>query len=109
MRHMDIDAGLAFGADGATAVASVFNASWLTVRRVRAVRPGPRRTAAATLVLINAGVAAQAMFAQALYTAHRFHLPHDAFFSPGAWLASRAALLAGTLLLSLLILRRNGR
>ena len=51
----------------------------------------------------------QAMFAQALFTAHRLDLATEPFFAPGLWLASRIILLAGTLLLSLLILRKAAR
>ena len=68
-----------------------------------------RRLAAITLALFNAGVGLRAAFAQALYTSHRFNGPIEPFFAPAPWLASRVALLAGTLLLSLLILRRSPR
>jgi hypothetical protein len=108
MLRMDAAAGIAFAADGATAAAGAFNAAWLALHRLGDVRPG-RRSAALTLLLINAGAAVQAAFAQALYSAHRFGLPQAAFFETPAWLGSRALLLAGTLLLSLLILRRSGR
>ena len=105
---MDTAAALAFAVDGATAVAAAFNAAWLLQHWVRGAERG-RRLAAITLALFNAGVGLQAAFAQALYTSHRFNGPIEPFFAPAPWLASRAALLAGTLLLSLLILRRAER
>lgn len=104
MRHMDITAGMAFAADGATAAASAFNAAALIARRA-GENAAARRSALLVLVIVCAGVAVQAVFAQALYSARRFDVDIAPFFSPGGWLASRAVLLAGTLLLSALILR----
>jgi len=105
MRHVDVAAALTFAADGVTAVASAFNAVVLLARR-----PGERtlrrRHALLVLAIVSGGVAVQAVFAQALYTAHRFNVDVAPFFAAGPWLASRAVLLAGTLLLSALILRR---
>ncbi|MBF6601072.1 MAG: hypothetical protein IVW36_11235 [Dehalococcoidia bacterium] len=108
MLRVDPAAGIAFAVDGATAVAGCFNAAWLAVHRLSAGR-GERRAAALTLLLINAGAATQAVFAQTLYSVHRFGLPDAAVFSAPVWLASRALLLLGTLLLSLLILRSDAR
>lgn len=108
MRHVDLPAASIFGVDAATAVASAFNAGWLFARSARGGEAG-RRTAAFTLALLNAGIAAQATFAQALFIAHRFGSSTEPFFAAPAWLASRAALFAGTLLLSLLILRAASR
>jgi len=105
---MDPAAGAAFAADGATAAAGGFNAAWLGARATRETSRD-RAFAAATLALLNAGIVVQAIFAQALYTAHRFGLSGQALFATPSWIASRAALLAGTLLLSLLILRRSAR
>jgi hypothetical protein len=105
---VDVGAALAFGADGATGAAGAFNAAWLFGHWVRGAARG-RRLAAVTLALVNAGIAVQAAFAQALFTAHRFAWPEAGFFAPAPWLASRVVLLAGTLLLSLLILRRSSR
>ena len=102
----DIGAALAFAADGATVVAGAFNAAWLSVHWLRMEDRG-RRLAAIALATLNLGIAAQAAFAQALYSAHRFGLAIDPFFATAPWLASRLAVLAGTLLLSLLILRRR--
>ena len=105
---MDTAAALAFAVDGATAVAAAFNAAWLLQHWVRGAERG-RRLAAITLALFNAGVGLQAASAQALYTSRRLNGPIGPFFAPEPWLASRVALLAGTLLLSLLILRRSPR
>ncbi|MEX2245740.1 MAG: hypothetical protein WEC75_03545 [Dehalococcoidia bacterium] len=109
MSRVDTGAAFAFAADGATAVAAAFNAVWLAARPARRERTPGRRFAAAVLATTNAGIAMQAVFAQALFSARRFDLATDPFFTPGPWLASRLLLLAGTLLLSLLIVRRMGR
>lgn len=100
--------GLIFAADGATVVAGAFNAAWL-VDHWLGLRHRGRRLAALTLALLNAGVAVQAAFAQSMFVAHVFGAGVEPYFEPALWLASRAALLAGTLLLSLLILRRAAR
>lgn len=105
---MDTSAALAFAVDGATAAAGAFNTAWLLQHWLRGAQRG-RRLAAVTLATLNAGVAAQAAFALAFYTSHRLGGPVDPFFAPAPWLASRAILLAGTLLLSALILRRVER
>lgn len=105
---MDTSAGLIFAVDGSTTVAGAFNAAWLLHHWVRGAQRG-RRLAAITLATVNAGVAVEAAFAQTLYTAHRLGGPVEPFFAAAPWLASRLALLAGTLLLSLLILRRAAR
>jgi len=102
---MDLSAALVFVADGTTAAAAAFNAAWLCAHWLGSAAP-VRRLATATLALVNAGVAVQATFAQALFTAHRLGWPLAPWFEPAPWLAARAPLLAGTLLLSLLILRR---
>jgi hypothetical protein len=105
---MDPAAALAFAADGTTAGAGAFNAAVLVARRARE-RSARRRTAVAVLGLLNAGIAVSAAFAQATYAAHRFDVALAPFFAPLPWLTSRALLLAGTLGISLLIMRRNGR
>jgi hypothetical protein len=105
---MDTSAALAFAVDGATTVAGAFNTAWLFQHWLRGAQHR-RRLAAVTLAMLNAGIAAQAAFAQALYTSHRLGGPVDPFFAPAPWFASRAILLAGTLLLSALILRRAQR
>jgi hypothetical protein len=102
---VDQTAATIFAADGATAAAAAFNAAWLAGHWLRGPVP-VRRLAAATLALVNAGVAVQAAFAQALFTAHRLGWPTGPYFEAVPWLAARVLLLAGTLLLSLLIIRR---
>jgi hypothetical protein len=94
-----------FFADGATAAAGAFNTAWLAAHWLSGPRR-PRRLAAVTLALVNAGVAVQAAFSQALFSAHRFGIPLEPMFAPAPWLAARLPLLAGTLLLSALIVRR---
>ena len=105
---MDISSTFASVADGLTAASAAYNCAALLARR-DAERSPARRNAVAVLALINAGIALQAAFAQALYTAHRIDAATAPFFAPGPWLASRLMLLAGTLLLSALILRSRPR
>jgi hypothetical protein len=102
---MDPAPGLAFAADGLTAAAGIFNTAWLW-RRLGFERVPARRTAITALVLLNAGAATQAAFAQAMFSAHRFGYALDPFFQCGPWLTSRLLLTAGVLLVSILILRR---
>lgn len=101
---MDISAAIIFAADGLTAASGAFNAAWLLSYDSAAP---PRRIAAASLAVLNAGAATQAAFAQSMFTAHRLGFSVEPFFEPGAWLSSRLLLLAGTLLISMLILRRS--
>ncbi len=96
---------LIFFADGATAVAGAFNSAWLTAHWLRGAAR-VRRLAAVTLALVNAGIAVQAAFGQALFSAHRLGLPVEPLFEPAPWLAARLPLFAGTMLLSALIIRR---
>ena len=58
---------------------------------------------------LNAGIAVQVAFGQALFSAHRWGYQLDPFFAAAPWLASRVLLLAATLALSALILRRSRR
>jgi hypothetical protein len=105
---MDPAAALVFAADGAMFAASAFNAACLEARR-RSERRAGRRTAAAVLATLSAGVAVEALFAQALFTTHSAGGPGERLYSPGVWIAARALLLAGTLMLSMLILRSGER
>ena len=98
-------AAIIFAADGAAAASGAFNAAWLL--RLAAVSAPGRRTAAASLAVLSAGIAVQAAAAQALFTTRRLGFDDALFFEPGPWLASRLLLLAGTLLISMLILRRR--
>lgn len=105
---MDAGAVAVLVTDGATAAAAAFNTTW-SQARLRADIAAARRTALVTLALLNAGIALQALYSLALFLAHRLHWPADGLYAPGAWIASRALLLAGTLALSALILRRRAR
>jgi hypothetical protein len=105
---MDAGAGIAFAADAATVAAGSFNTAWLALHGA-AARTRERRAAVTALVLVNVGAAVQAVFAQALYTAHRFNLRDAALFSMPAWVGSRVVLLGGVLMLTALMLRRSGR
>jgi hypothetical protein len=105
--RMDPGAAMTFAADGAAAASGAFNAAWLL--RLAAASPTRRGTGAGAFALgvLNAGVAVQAAYAQALYSARRFGHGTDALFEPGPWLASRLLLLLGVLLISVLIMRRR--
>jgi hypothetical protein len=103
--RMEPGTGLIFAGDGVAAVAGACNAAWLL--NLAAGSPPGRRTAAASLAVLNAGIAVQAAYAQALYSSRRFGFDTALFFEPGPWLASRLLLLAGVLLISVLILRRR--
>ena len=105
---MDTAAGIAFAADGATAASGAFNAAVLLTKHMRGAS-GARRAAVMALSLISAGAAVQAAFAQALYMAQRSGADTAPFFDARPWLASRALLLAGTLLVALLLLRGRAR
>ena len=102
---MEPAAAVIFFADGATAVAAGFNSAWLTGHWLRGAAP-VRRLAAVTLALVNAGIAVQAAYGQALFSAHRLGMPVEPLFEPAPWLAARLPLFVGTLLLAVLILRR---
>jgi hypothetical protein len=91
-------------ADAATALAGVWNAAWLTHH---AASTRARRLAAVSLAALNAGVVVQAMFSQALYSAHRAEIDVAPLLEPAPWLASRLLALAGVLLITMLIFRRT--
>jgi hypothetical protein len=94
-------------ADGLTAAAACFNAAWLLRERMPRETAPARRLAAFSLGLLNAGIAAEAAYAQTLFTAHRLDMATEPFFDAAPWLAARTGLLAGTLLITALILRRR--
>lgn len=101
---MDLPVAAALAADGATAACGAFNAAELAVRR-RVEPRARRRTALGVLAAVNGGIALQSAFAFALFATHLVGAPAETFFAPGAWLASRVLLLAGTAAISALILR----
>lgn len=103
---MNTAAGIIFAADATNAVAGAFNAAWLAAHWLGDTHRG-RRLAAASLAVVNGGIATQAAFAQTLFLAHGFGWPAEPLFAATPWLAARLPLLAGTLLLSMLILRRT--
>lgn len=98
----------AFAVDAATAAAGAFNTVLLLTRHAGAGTPA-RRYAVLALALLNAGASVQAVCAQALYAAHRAGADVAPFFETGPWFASRALLLAGTLLVAWLLVRRGSR
>lgn len=111
---MDLAAALVFAADAATAASGAFNAVWLYrfaagTEPLTDARSDARRSAASALAILNAGAAAQATFGQAMYSSRQLGHAIDPFFEPGVWLASRLLLLAGTLLITAIILRRPSR
>lgn len=96
---------IAIAANLTTTLAAAFNAAALLGRRTAALTPA-RRAAIAAIVCVNAGIAIEAMASQAMFAAWRAGAGIDVYFAPGAWTAARAPLLAGTLAMSALILRR---
>jgi hypothetical protein len=102
---VDMAAAVALAMDAQTVVAGAFNAAWFAARRATESRSS-RRTAMDVLCVLSAGIAVQAACAQALFFARHAGWSTEPLFAPGAWIAARAPLFAGTLLLSLLILRR---
>ena len=105
MRRVDPASSLVLCVDAATAAAALFNALALNARRERETI-APRRNAVSALVVLSAGVAVQAAFSQAMFASHRLGHELAPFFAADAWIASKALLLIGTLLLTLLITRR---
>ena len=104
---MDLVDALLFFADGLAAASGGFNAAWLMTAAGES-RPS-RRAAAISLAMMNAGAAVQALYAQAMFSSHRLEVSVEPFFEPGVWLGSRLLLLAGTLAITALILRRGDR
>lgn len=98
-------ASFAVAANLATALAAMFNAAALAMRRATAVTAA-RRTAIAVVACVNGGIAVEAAASQAMFAAWRSGAALDAFFAPGAWTAARMPLLAATLAMTALILRR---
>ncbi len=103
--HLSSTTGIIFAADATNVVAGAFNSLWLAGHWLGAADRG-RRFAAASLAIVNGGIATEAAFAQTLFLAHRFGWAQGPLFGPVPWLAARLPVLAGTLLLSMLILRR---
>jgi hypothetical protein len=101
---VDGAASLAFLVDGATATAALFNTAALNARRGDE-RVAVRRSALLALSALCAGVVVQAAFSQAMFAAHRAGQDVAPFFATDAWVASKALLLAGTLLMALIIVR----
>ena len=101
---MDPSASLVLLADAATATASFVNAAALNNRRIRERIPA-RRAALAALSTLSAGIAIQSAFTHALFAAHRAGHDTSHFLAADAWIASRALLLAGTLMLAAIIAR----
>jgi hypothetical protein len=94
----------ALAADAVTALAGAANAIELWARRAAELRLR-RRAALAALTALNAGIAVQASFAFALFSAYHAGDPLAPWFSPAAWLASRIVILAAALALTALIWR----
>jgi hypothetical protein len=101
---VDPGTSLVLAVDAATAAAALFNAAALSRRREREPSAA-RRNALLALGVLSAGVAVQAVFSQALYASQRAGADTTPFFAADAWVASKALLLAGTLLLTVLITR----
>ena len=102
---MDLGLALSGVADGTAAASGAFNASWL-LGVAQSAAPG-RRVAAAALAMLSAGIAVQALLSQAMRWALAPGAESGPLMASGPWLASRLLLLAGSLLITMLILRRT--
>jgi hypothetical protein len=103
---MDPPALLLFAADAATCTAAAFNVASLLSRRSAQPSAG-RRNAISVLAALNAGIVIRAALGQALCMAGRCDWPAAAHARADVALAARLPLLAGTVMLSLLIVRRR--
>ena len=95
-------AALVIAQDVATAVCGLFNAGYFVDVAGRATRWG-RRMGGGALASVSAAAAGEAVFSQTLYWAR------DGLIDPpstGAWALLRLPLLAATLFISIIVLRR---
>ena len=88
---------LVVGADVATALSGAFNAGHFAGYARRGETRG-RRLGAAAMTLVSAAALVEALFSQALFW--------GAGLPAGGWALLRAPLLAATLFISILVLRR---
>ncbi len=88
---------LVVGEDLSTALSGAFNIGYFAGYAWRSGSSG-RRVGAATLTLVNAAAVVEAIFSQAMFWGEGL--------SAGTWALMRLPLLAATVFISLLILRR---
>lgn len=93
--------GLIIGQDITTALFATVNAGYFGGYWWRTTASRGRRVGAAALMLVSAASVVEAMFSQGLFWSQR-----DDLFSYGVWALLRLPLLAATLLISAIILRR---
>ncbi len=98
-------AGLVVTEDLATAACGLLNTGYFIGYWWRRNGSRARRIGAATLALVSAAAVVEAIFSQALFWAHQGMGPLGQL-SPGMWALVRLPLLASTVLISILILRR---
>jgi hypothetical protein len=103
---MDPGVVLVVAQDVGTALCAVFNGAYFSLLWLRAKGSQSRRLAAAALALINAAIALESLFFQAIYWCYGMGVSIDALLSPGVWLATRFLPFAAAALMTILILRR---
>ena len=101
---------MAVGQDMTTALCGGFNCLYFLLYALREPEVLRRRIGAAALALVNGGALVESLYLLALYISLRSGWRGQAdLFAPGPWLLARALPFLGTLLVSLLILRRLTR
>jgi len=92
--------------DVGTALCAVFNGGYFSLLWLRAKGWQARRLGAAALALVNAAIALESLFFQAVYWCYGMGVSIEALLSPGVWLAARFLLFAAAAFMTILILRR---
>jgi hypothetical protein len=97
---------LAVAQDLTTALCGGFNALYFLLYLLRRRETLARRVGAAALALVNAGALVESLYFSAFYTTYRLGWRGEMpFLSPLPWLLVRSLPFAGTLFVSLLVLR----
>jgi len=103
---MDPGVVLVVAQDMGTALCAVFNAAYFSRLWLRASGWRARRLGAASLALVNAAIALESLFFQAVYWCYGMGVSIEALLSPGVWLMARFLLFAAAAFITVLILRR---
>lgn len=104
---MDPGVVLVVAQDVGTAVCAVFNVGYFSLLWLRAKGWQARRLGAAALALVNAAIALESLFFQAVYWCYGMGVSIEALLSPGVWLMARFLLFAAAAFMTVLILRRT--
>ena len=98
-------ASLVMAQDLATAACGLLNAGYFIPQWLRQEESRTRRVAAFALALVSAAAVMEALFSQALFWWQQGLSPLGEL-SPGGWALARLPLLAATVFISMLVLRR---